>query len=83
VFAPFKQFPWFSEATIAQLTAVERPRPGHLYWPDLDVDLAVESLDHPEDFPLVSQVWPSRQSRSSPSPSRVRGQRSTPSRPRG
>ena len=27
-----------------------------LYWPDLDVDLAVESIEHPERFPLVSKV---------------------------
>jgi hypothetical protein len=25
-----------------------------LRWPELDVDLAVGSIDHPEDFPLVS-----------------------------
>jgi hypothetical protein len=28
----------------------------HLYWPDLDIDLAVESIRHPEKFPLVSRV---------------------------
>jgi hypothetical protein len=28
----------------------------HLYWPDLDVDLAVESIRNPERFPLVSRV---------------------------
>jgi hypothetical protein len=32
----------------------------HLYWPDLDVDLAVESLDHPERFPLVSRKAPGK-----------------------
>jgi hypothetical protein len=30
--------------------------PGHLYWPDLDVDLAVESIFHPDRFPLVSRA---------------------------
>jgi hypothetical protein len=29
--------------------------PHHLYWPDLDIDLAVESIRHPEQFPLVSR----------------------------
>ena len=33
---------------------VERPRPEHLSWPELDVDLTLESIDRPEDFPLVS-----------------------------
>ena len=39
---------------------VESPSPHHLYWPDLDVDLAVESLAHPERYPLVSQAQPDR-----------------------
>ena len=57
-FVPFKEFPWFREATIAELTNVELPSTHHLYWPDLDVDLAVESLDHPERYPLMSKARP-------------------------
>lgn len=56
VFLGFKDFPWFAEATINQLGRIERPSPHHLYWPDLDIDLAVESLQHPERYPLVSRV---------------------------
>ena len=55
-FLPFEDFPWFREATIGQLTQVELPSPQHLYWPELDIDLSVESLDHPERFPLISSV---------------------------
>jgi hypothetical protein len=55
-FLPFKKFPWFRSARIDQLLNVELPRAHHLYWPDLDVDLAVESIEHPERFPLVSKV---------------------------
>jgi len=55
LFVPFKQFPWFREASVRQITNVELPSPDHLYWPDLDIDLAVESLEHPEKYPLVSQ----------------------------
>jgi Protein of unknown function (DUF2442) len=58
VFVEFKQFPWFKNASIAQLLHVERPATHHLYWPDLDVDLAVESLTNPERYPLVSRVRP-------------------------
>ena len=57
-FVPFKAFPWFREATIAALTNVLLPSPHHLYWPALDVDLAVDSLDHPERYPLVSGAQP-------------------------
>ncbi len=56
VFVPFEQFPWFKEAAIGKLLHVELPSPHHLYWPDLDIDLAVESLSHPERFPLVSRI---------------------------
>ncbi|MGH8488234.1 MAG: DUF2442 domain-containing protein [Gammaproteobacteria bacterium] len=56
VFVLFEQFPWFKEAAIGELLHVELPSPHHLYWPDLDIDLAVESLSHPERFPLVSRI---------------------------
>lgn len=56
LFLPFEDFPWFRNSTIAQLSRVERPTPHHLYWPDLDIDLAAESIRHPEAFPLVSKV---------------------------
>ena len=58
LFLPYKAFPWFREATVREITSVRRPSQGHLYWPALDVDLAVESLEHPERFPLVSRFRP-------------------------
>jgi len=58
LFLSFKHFPWFRQATVQQVLTVELPSPGHLYWPDLDVDLAVESIEHPRRFPLVSKVRP-------------------------
>jgi uncharacterized protein DUF2442 len=60
LFLSFEQFPWFKDASVGQIANVELPAPGHLYWPDLDVDLAVESIEHPERFPLVSHVKPKR-----------------------
>ena len=54
LFLPFSEFPWFKEASIAQITRVELPSTHHLYWPELDVDLAVESIEHPGKYPLVS-----------------------------
>ena len=56
LFLSFDKFPWFRDAPIAKLVRVELPSPDHLYWPDLDVDLAVESIEHPERFPLVSKT---------------------------
>jgi len=51
----FDQFPWFRQATVEQISHVERPTPNHLYWPSLDVDLSVDSIRRPGDFPLVSR----------------------------
>lgn len=52
---PFADFPWFKQATIAQLLEVERPSEDHLYWPSLDVDLSVQSVRDPKAFPLISK----------------------------
>ncbi len=56
LFLPFDAFPWFREASIGKVVHVELASPQHLYWPELDVDLAVDSIRHPERFPLVSRV---------------------------
>jgi hypothetical protein len=53
---PFVEFPWFKQATIEQISVVERPSPEHLYWPQLDIDLAVESIRHPADYPLIAAI---------------------------
>jgi hypothetical protein len=55
VFLPFEQFPWFREAPIGKLVNVQLLSERHLYWPDLDIDLAVDSIHHPERYPLVSR----------------------------
>jgi hypothetical protein len=51
----YEQFPWFRKATIGQVSHVERPTPNHLYWPELDVDLSIESIRKPAAFPLVAK----------------------------
>lgn len=79
-FVPFKDFPWFREATIAELTNVLLPSPHHLHWPALDVDLAVDSLDHPEPYPLVSGARPNK--RLQPPKARRAPQRTRPRRAR-
>ncbi|WP_031430051.1 DUF2442 domain-containing protein [Methylomicrobium album] len=56
LFLPFSEFPWFRNAAVGNILHVERPSSNHLYWPELDIDLAVESIRHPEQFPLISQV---------------------------
>ena len=55
-FLAFELFPWFRAATIDQLLNVVLAGPGHLHWPALDLDIAVDSIDHPEKYPLLSKV---------------------------
>jgi hypothetical protein len=55
LYLPFEQFPWFKQATIEQITNLEHPTADHLYWPALDIDLAVDSIRRPADFPLVAR----------------------------
>lgn len=52
LFLPFDDFPWFKGATVEAILTVELSEPQHLHWPLLDVDLTLESIEHPERFPL-------------------------------
>ena len=54
LFVPFGEFPWFAEAPVAKILNVRWPTEDHLYWPELDLDLSVRSIEHPEKFPLVA-----------------------------
>lgn len=56
ILVPFEHFPWFRHASIDQLARIEWPSPDHLYWPELDIDLSLESIRRPEAFPLISRV---------------------------
>ena len=55
LFLSYQDFPWFKDAPVSAVLNVQLPQPHHLYWPDLDIDLAVESIEHPEGFPLVAR----------------------------
>lgn len=81
LFLPFKKFRWFRDAPLAHVLNVELPHPAHLFWPDLDIDLDLESIEFPDRFPLVSRArpkiasWRTRPRRSSRKLKRVRGGR--------
>ncbi len=55
LFVAYSDFPWFKQATIDEITTIDRPSSNHLYWPKLDVDLAVESIRNPALYPLISK----------------------------
>jgi hypothetical protein len=55
LFLAFDHFPWFRRASVEKIRHIEQPSPEHLFWPELDIDLSIESIRHPERFPLVSR----------------------------
>ncbi|MGH7875676.1 MAG: DUF2442 domain-containing protein [Candidatus Binatia bacterium] len=55
LFMSYDDFPWFKDVTVGKILSVEQPTPGHFYWPELDVDLTVEIIQHPERFPLKAK----------------------------
>jgi hypothetical protein len=59
-FLSYDDFPWFKDVSIGGILHVEEPTPGHFYWPALDVDLGLESIEHPERFPLKAKVMPNQ-----------------------
>ena len=48
---PFEDFPWFADATVRQISEVERHGAKHFHWPALDVDLTIDMIEHPEEYP--------------------------------
>ena len=53
-FLSFEDFPWFRDASVSAIRKVGLLNEDHLYWSDLDVDLAVKSIASPEQFPLIA-----------------------------
>ena len=51
-YLPFDVFPWFADATVHQISQVEQHHADHMHWPDLDVDLTLDMIDHPDKYPL-------------------------------
>jgi hypothetical protein len=54
----FQDFPWFRNASIQELSRIERVTADHVRWPGLDVDLCLDSIRHPQNYPLQAQVTP-------------------------
>ena len=52
-FLPFDVHPWFREAKVSQILNVDLLHGQHLHWPDLDIDIELNSLIEPEKYPLI------------------------------
>jgi len=55
LFMSYENFPWFKDQPIKSILNVLEESPGHFYWPDMDVDLTEQIIEHPERFPLKAK----------------------------
>ena len=52
-FLSYRDFPWFENGTVAQIHNIQLLHGFHLRWPDLDVDLHLDSLKDIEKYSLI------------------------------
>ena len=52
LFMPFSLFPWFLNATIGQIYNFQVFHETHIHWPELDIDIDVNSIKNPTAYPL-------------------------------
>ncbi|WP_296333892.1 DUF2442 domain-containing protein [uncultured Treponema sp.] len=52
-FISYKDYPVFENASIKQIAAVTTDFSGNLHWEELDADIELDSLENPENYPLV------------------------------
>ncbi|SDB09328.1 Predicted nuclease of the RNAse H fold, HicB family [Desulfonatronum thiosulfatophilum] len=52
-FLDYDEFPWFLEAPVQKVFRVIEEGTGHLRWPELDIDLSLDSIKRPGAFPLT------------------------------
>lgn len=48
----FTNYTQFVDATDEEILNVERYGAHHFYWPDLDIDINLRALQHPDLYPL-------------------------------
>ena len=52
-FLSYNRIPWMRNASISDALNVQMCGRNAIEWPNLDVDLEIESLKHPERYPLI------------------------------
>ena len=57
-FLSYNRVPWLRDARISSVLNVRMSGARSIEWPELDIDLEVESLRHPERYPLLVKRSP-------------------------
>ncbi len=50
-FVSFEDYPEFRDAPVKQIFRFDQAF-DHFHWPDLDIDIELDALKHPDRFPL-------------------------------
>ena len=54
-FLSYENHPYFEGSTLEAIQNVKLLHGFHLHWPDLDADLEIDNLEHPEKYPLKTK----------------------------
>lgn len=54
-FLPYNDYPWFKNAKITDVLNVQLLHKFHLYWPSLDVDLDLNTIEDTNVPPFIYQ----------------------------
>lgn len=57
-FISYNRMPWLKDARISDVLNVQMSGRSAIEWKNLDVDLEIESLKHPERYPLIMKRSP-------------------------
>lgn len=49
----YDRFPWFKNARVSEVLNVTMPDEESLRWDSIDVDLEIESITHPDRYPIT------------------------------
>lgn len=55
LFLSYSDFPWFRKAPVEAVFNVQPLGVESLTWPDLDIDLSIDSIRRPDSYPLVAR----------------------------
>lgn len=57
-FISYNRMPWLKDARISDVLNVRMSGRSAIEWASLDIDLEIESLKHPERYPLIMKRSP-------------------------
>ncbi|MDR2207197.1 MAG: DUF2442 domain-containing protein [Flavobacteriaceae bacterium] len=52
-FLPYSDYPWFKNARVDEVLDVKSEGNFAIRWDKLDVDLEIDSILHPEKYPII------------------------------